>query len=440
MNAEATHRALCTSIAAIIFCACSLAFAEKDPPPEIPIQQWLQGPDHRDFDWKVTVWPPILTFHQRHLQTIQTTLSVGKLMKAEVSLSDLYFVVKVADANGKWYPGQSYSRFEPPPALGTGDQINSFAGIYLRPGKYTAAVMAYDVFHHRGNLSRSNFEILVVKDDPLPDMDRDLPQIDFLPSAEPPEHSGPVHIEIVTNPHRPNDWTFGEGTLRLPVDNETPLVLDVVADFPPSFVVPRRGYHWNAALLLQISKVLSQVNLKNGCVRFSAIRILDQKMYLHDEDARKVDWANLQEVLEKAERDAKAMHSTVDVGTLTARKPDSYRYEKFMEQALAGTSTCDGGKQMTRHVVIVVSDALPSFREMVTAPVQAQSLPAAEYYHVELDQTVTGPRSDDVEGLLKSLHPVQFRLKNATQFRQALAHVISDIEKTSHGGVLSTTH
>ena len=91
-----TRCAIWASFAAVIFCVRSRASADHNPPPEIPIQQWLQGPDRRDFDWKVILEPPSLTFQQRHLQKIQTTFSVGKLLKAGVSLSDLHLVVKFA--------------------------------------------------------------------------------------------------------------------------------------------------------------------------------------------------------------------------------------------------------------------------------------------------------------------------------------------------------
>ena len=150
-----------------------------------------------------------------------------------------------------------------------------------------------------------------VKGDPLRDMDRDLPQIDFLPDVQ--------HLDIKPNqPSSSDPWAFGDGTLRLPVDTGTPIQLDVVADFPPSFAARVQGYHWNAALLLQISEVLSQIDLKNGCIRFSATNILGQKTYVHREDARKVDWDNLRRALEQAERDNEAKRNTVDVRTLAA--------------------------------------------------------------------------------------------------------------------------
>lgn len=429
-----TRCTIWASFAAVIFCACSRASADHNPPPEIPIQQWLQGPDRRDFDWKIILEPPSLTFQQRHLQTIQTTFSVGKLLKAGVSLSDLHLVVKFADEDGNWFPGQCYSHFRPPPDLGPRDQIHSFASVYLRPGRYRVAVMAYDGLNRRGNLWRGRFEVPVVKGDPLRDMDRDLPQIDFLPDVQ--------HLDIKPNQPRSSDpWAFGDGTLRLPVDTGTPVQLDVVADFPPSFAARVQGYHWNAALLLQISEVLSQIDLKNGCVRFSAINILGQKTYVHREDARKVDWDNLRRALEQAERDNEAKRNTVDVRTLAAPKPAPDHYARFLEQVLTGTSTCDAEHQPARHVLVVVSDALPFFADMETAAVRPQTAPVGECYHLELDRTAGGVRSDQMEGLLKSLHPMQFRFRHATQFREALAHVISDVERASHAaGASSATH
>jgi hypothetical protein len=434
VKAAVTRCAACVSFAVIIFCIRSPASTDHDPPPEIPIQQWLQAPDRHDFHWKVTIEPAKLTFQQRHLQEIESTFSVGKLLKAGVSLSDLHFVVKFAAGDGNWFPGQCYSRFKPAPDLRTGDQIHSFASVYLRPGKYRVAVMAYDGLHRRGNLWTNHFEVPAVKDDPLPDMDRDLPQIDFLPDVQ--------HLDIQANEHTSSDpWAFGNGALRLPVDTETPVQLDVVADIAPSLGKPTQLYRWNAAFVMQISEALSQIDLKNGCVRFSAISLLGQKTYLHGEDAHKVDWDNLRRVLEQRERDNQVNRAMVDVSTLTAPKPAPDRYARFLDQVLAGTSTCDLGQQPLRHVLVVVSDALPFFTDMETAAVQPQSLPVAECYHLELDRTVGGVRSDQMERLLKSLHPTQVRFKRTTEFRVALAHIISGIKRHGRSAAApSATH
>jgi hypothetical protein len=422
-KAAVTRCALCASFAAIILCSRSFASADHNPPPEIPIQQWLQGPDRRDFDWKVTIEPPILTFQQRHLQQVETTFSVSKLLKAGASLSDLHFVVKFADGDGNWFPGQCYSRFKPPPDLRAGDHIHSFASVYLRPGKYKVAVMAYDGLHRRGNLRTNRFEVPAVKHDPLPEMDRDLPQIDFLPDVQ--------HLDIRANePTLSDPWALGSGALRLPVDTETSVQLDLVADFTPSLGKPTQVYHWNAAIVMQISEALSQIEVSNGCVRFTAISLLGQKTYLHGEDAHRVDWDNLRRALEQTERDNQSKRALVDVRTLAAPKPAPDHYARFMDQILAGMSTCDVGQHRPRHVLVVVSDALPFFYGMEKAAVQPQSLLVAEYYYLELDRSVGGVRSDQMEGLLKSLHPTQLRFKHAIEFREALAHIISALKRT----------
>jgi len=436
-TASANRRVLRTAFAAVLVFSCRGAYADHDPPPDVPIQQWLQGKDRRDFDWKVEVERPYLTFQQRHLQKIHTTLSVGKLLKAGVSLTDLHFVVKFADDKGNWFPGQCYSHFLPTPDLGPGDDIHSFASAYLRPGKYQVAVMAYDSFNRRGNFWKSHFEVPGIKDDPLPDIDRDLPQIDFLPDVQ--------HLDLKVNP-RPqsvdsvemflghyqsvDSFALGEGTLRLPIATKSPVLLDVIVDFHPAILWGSARLHWNAAVLMQISQVLSQLGAKNGCVHFSAINLMQQKTYLHREEADTVAWNKLQKLLEETEHNNQANRNIVDVRTLAGPKPAPDHFARFLEKVLASTDTCDAQPQPLRHVLIVVSDALPFFNSnMESAEVRPESFPGVETYHLELDQSSGGVRSDQMVSVLKSLHPVEFRFSHATQFRHALARVISGIEK-----------
>lgn len=77
-------------------------FGQSDPPPDIPIDQWLQGPDRHDFRWKVRLSKPRLTYRQRQQVQIAVAFDVRDLVKAQISLQDLHLVVKLAGQDGHW--------------------------------------------------------------------------------------------------------------------------------------------------------------------------------------------------------------------------------------------------------------------------------------------------------------------------------------------------
>src|SRR5262249_56500746 len=132
---------------------------------------------HQDFPWRVEVGRPWLTFQQRRYVQTRVKFQVRELLKGGVSLNDLHLIVKVADGEGRWLQGQSYTHIEPPPGLAASDEINSLTNLYVRRGTYTVAVVAYDAAHHLGNLWRGPLQVGPIKDDPLPGMENGLPQV-----------------------------------------------------------------------------------------------------------------------------------------------------------------------------------------------------------------------------------------------------------------------
>jgi len=166
------------ALAAILFSG-GHALSEGNPPPEMPVGSWLQGPNRQDFPWRVELGQSWLTFQQRRYIQARITFRVRDLLKAGVSLRDLHLVVKLAGEDGRWIPGQSYSRFEPPPGLAGSDEIHSLTNLYVRQGSYRVAVMAYDAANHRGNLWQGPLRVEPLKDDPLPASTAVFPKSNF---------------------------------------------------------------------------------------------------------------------------------------------------------------------------------------------------------------------------------------------------------------------
>jgi hypothetical protein len=116
-------------------------------------------------------------------------------------------------------------------------------------------------------------------------------------------------------------WALGQGELLLPVGNVRPVQVDIVANVSLSLATDRRDseapdweYQLNGATVLQISNALSQLNLKAGCVRFSALDVRRQKVFADHEDARTLDWSRLRQAIVGVNR------NKIEVSTLASQK------------------------------------------------------------------------------------------------------------------------
>jgi hypothetical protein len=363
----------------------------------------------------VAVEPGSLTFQQRHAVQVRTTYPVKKLMKAGISISDIHVIARFATEDGRLLPGQCYTQLQLPTDGPVPDTIDSFASVYLRPGRYNFAVMAYDVEHRNGSLLKGSFEVRREKHDPLPDTDADLPLIDY-PSPIPLIKGGETSVV--------HSWALGRGHLRLPVANPHPIELDVVVNLTPSaFGLERLHDQVAIAFLMQISNVLTQLDLRQGCVRFSAIDILRQQTFALGVEGRAVDWDGLAAAL------AKINPLTIDAGALAGQRAAAARFRDFLQQATTAPDTCSENGKSPQHVLIVLSDDFVFQPETEKAIIDPRVLPPIQCYYLELG--LISVVKDDMDKLLRPLHPERIAFVHPLQFRKALAQIITSLEKSN---------
>lgn len=416
------------TLVAAFFLVTAPVLCQNNPSPEIPIHRWLQGNDRQDFPWRVRVKNAWLTFQQRHFSQIQIRIRVRDLLKSDVSLRDLHFIVKIAREDGRWFPGQSYSHFEPPENVASADVIDSLANVYVRPGNYKVAVMAYDSLNRKGNLWRGALRVENLKDDPLPEMDSHLPQIEFLPTLHPMSTGQGHGLESMVTF---DPWALGEGELTLPVTNSRPVLVDVIANISMSTTTntkhseaPEWKYRMNAGMLLQISNVLSQLHLKNGCVRLTTLDLLRRKLFLDRQNADKVDWVELRHQLDVLNR------NKIEASTLAGEKQTPEFLAKYLEALLTEPASCTPNTQPPMHVLIVVSDAFvfPNGAEM--RKLTRMPFPETRCYYLKAVPLV-GARWDEIQTLLKPLHPTRLEFADSIHFRKTVALLIEDMTKFS---------
>jgi hypothetical protein len=426
-KAKAALRLVCFSFIVSVSVAHTLALDERTPPADIPIESWLQRQDQNDFHWKVEVGQPYLTFQQRYVVSIVATFRANSLYKAGLSPVDLHFVTKFAGEDGRWLQGQSYSRFEPPAKLAGGDQIHSISSVYAKPGTYRVAVMAYDRLHGKGNVWRGTVRVPAINRDQLPGSDKNIPAIEFLLPV--PPIAAASEFLTIRDP-----WDFGQGTLTIPVTNNAPLQVDLVANLSLSSATRMRHseasewfYQMNAARVTEISRVISEMDLKSGCMRLSAVDLPRQELFVDRVNTRDFDWSKIKAALQARER------SKINVHTLAGEKKTPSFLATYLAKLAADPPNCPmpAGKSPVRVLIVVSANFIfPYGTEMVHL---TSSNAWTRCYHLEL-VPVAGPHWDEISTLLKPLNPVRLETSTPAGFRKTLARLIRDLETMSGGG------
>jgi len=444
-----------------LFLISGPVFAQSDPPPDIPIDKWLQGPDRHDFRWKVHLSKPQLTYRQRHQAQIEIAFRLRDLARVGISLRDLHVIVKVAGMDGHFL-GQAYDRFEPPPGIESAAELYSVVNVYVRPGTYRVTAMAYDSLHRRGNLWRGTLRVPPVSNDPLPDMERNLPEVEFQPAPNRP-NSIARRLSPIWPPTLPNDpLDLGEGELFLPVDNARPLQVDVFMNFSrgevvehyvssdrdyPSydFVVPNSV---GPPALLKIAHALSQLHLRSGCVRLSAVDILRQQWIVDRKNVKELDWREMRRQVQLNDNagilagegrvlalggminQPPANGAKIDVRTLAEQRQAPARLAEYLEQLETDSSPCATGGPAPLHILVVVSDSFAFPDEIDVSPVDRSRFPEGRAFHLRA-MPDGGATWDQIGSILEPLDPLRLNFHSPQQFRRDLARLIRGLEQAS---------
>jgi hypothetical protein len=393
------------------------------PPPSIPLDLWLNGPDRQDFPWKVQIARQSLTIQQRHLVQLLVTIRGRDLLKG-VTTRDLHFVVKVADRHGTWLGGQSYSHFVPAHDFSPKDLLQPTTNLYLRPGGYTVAVIAYDTLHNSGNVWHGKLVVPTISD-PLPELDSDLPLVEFLPAVE-------IAPQLKTSTpwalNRPaalasallDPLALGHGTVRLPVLNGHALRIDVVVNLSAG-TKPSLPYKYGEGLVLQVGNLLAQLAPQKGCVRFTAVDILRQDLIVDRLDSHEINWDAVSSKI------ASQQLNLIDVKALKEKETSQW-FKRSLERITDDPDSCSLPDEIVRRVIIVVSMPFTFPIRAPLRPVTPESALARSYY---LEVLFNDEDWDELGPVLKRLQPMRLSFDNSFKLRQELALLVKDLIQTS---------
>jgi hypothetical protein len=367
-------------------------------------REWFDEPENHRDHWKIMIGPPVLTYSQRLVIPANALIPLPRKNEPR---NELYFVIRIADDQGRWFPGADYDRINLADIHEKEGTINWHSAIFVRPGKYSVVVVIYDVQTKQHFVWRKS--INVQREHVLPDLDQSLPMVEFADAR---------------GFHAP----LGE---HLPIENRKPLRVDVVLNLTGDLQMTVAPGRWRAfrhysveSALMGAVSAFTQLQPAVGCVRVSALDIV------HREVARDraladpgTDWVKVRETLTK-NRD----QMTVDVRTLEGRVKSRQFFHDFLARVIADNSGCGPDLASTDRAVVVVSDSLMFPSGSIDEPVPTPAQSNARFFHVQIRFNGM-PVFDQVGHMLHDLHPRHFDIDDPHDLRKALSGIISDLEK-----------
>lgn len=397
------------------------ALAEGTNLREIPIA-WYEEPEQHAPHWHIDFDHPTLDFSQRLVVGVRATVPAD----VKGGRPDWYIYLGIADGNGRWSLNYDHSHIDLRQVPPNARPLPWHGYAFVRPGTYRIALVAYDAINERHFVWRKTMQVerLTV----LPDIDRDLPTVEFVdPDRIPPPV--PEYIPIHTHAPMQVDVVFNlTGNEQLSL---TPNNLD-------SFRHPNLENGMRGA-----AGVLSQLAPAQGCVRVSAIDILHLKVVLDRSPADAPSNLNRVQQAILSLSDSAA----IDIHSLMGRTKAREFFHQFVDKIVSDNVACSAEFVGAGRAIIVVSDSLVFPESSDTTPVVASQSRSSHIFHIRFSSPsihvstadsaeFRGPIDvryslDEVGHMLSPLHPRNFDVVEAKDFRRAVAEIVQDIETST---------
>lgn len=437
--------------------ACSRPAPSQEVAPafrDLPVSQWLAEGDRHDIPSKVTFAPARLLFDQRHLVEVRVRVDTDRLQKTSVH-RHLYLVLTAADASGHWLHDTNGMDFELTQPLDRNKELEFVGRMLVRPGRHLFALILYDSVLGQRSVMRSWVRVPDIRHDPLPEVGREFPEVEFLPNAGGSDQNAPTHPVREPDAKPPRDGVARRGSGRrrgrdvafppadiprdsgspepptsdsggrIPVAAANPLEIDVLVDFTPSwqFAGSAPAYRHAASVFRQVTHMLSLLQPEPGCVRLTGIDVLGQRVLFEGMDGNHVEWSRVDAAL------AGVNPATVDVASLQGRTrmAEFFRAQvtRLLQQPDAGCLYGNGQGPLQRVYVIAASGIVfPNG----TQRVPVDPMPGSEVRMYYLRATLARDAVwDDMEKIVRPLHPRLLTIDTPLQFRKALATIVTDL-------------
>ena len=389
--------------------SCTAAFPMGSPQQEdeapldlksIPISDWLNAGERVEIPWELHVSEPYLRVDQR-IEVSYTASFRGRDLNQITDAHELFFISRVSSLDGEWLEEPSVSR-PVEQAFSAHGQTQFFMRVCLKPGDYQLWVVLYNRYNEKHNLAKRRIHVSEFRRDPLPDMYQSIPLVEFPDAGS-------------------SDQAFGfvKGRLYLPVHNKHPLDVRVIATLSPpeQWISKPRVLRTQNDVTLGAVGALSELALSEGTLAIAGLDLVRQEVSYDKTDIHGVEWPMFEAALKKAQT------PSVSAKDLQGSKNNGAFFRDFL-----GKHIDPGSGENPMRILIIVSSSQLFERGSDLTPLQVEGDCRCKVYHLRF-RLNNSDVFDEISKIIRSLHPRTFDLGNAHDMRNAIAEIISDLER-----------
>jgi hypothetical protein len=418
--------------------ACSVALWAQPGLPDpvfdrIPFDQWLKESGDAHIRWTMAVLAPAFSAHQRMSGLVSVRVDGAEFVKRS-GPGQLVIFLEIRDRDDRAFRTHRALKYDELRNPGSLASVNFDQYAFLLPGDYQVAAVVLDTGSKEHSVKKAKLRVPEIPHDPLPESWRNLPAVEYVTIAEPPD-----------------SWYFPDisSRLYLPVQNERPVRVEVVVNESPTEATQRvgRAMRRNMGNLIPALKALTQMDIRNGSVNVTLLDLERRKVTFAQEGAAKLDWGRLRGALLESDP------NTIDVHALENHEQNAQFFVSEVRKRLESTES-NGDSAEPARVLIVLSGPMAFPRGQDLTPIEATPEPGTRVFYIRylppvpgLSMTMPGYGGRNVrpsppmmygrgqsteDSLARTLKPLAPRIFNVTtplEFRNALAAIISEISR-----------
>ena len=375
---------------------------------QVPFDQWVKEGPREQIPFKFHVYDPELSIYQRIIVHIGILVH-GKDLSKRGDKGDLLGLVQISDSDGHLaHDALKLELAQVAPQLNKKNDLLFEFDVFVLPGTYTVAL----ALHHTGtgehSLALHPIHVSAPKNDPLPDMWRDLPALEFLTHIEPPDPDTFFHPEL-------------KGRLYLPVTNRRPVHVELLADVTASNLFRGSNTRYMRYLygLIPIVNTFTQMKLNQGGIDLFTLDLTRRRVIFEQDSLTEIDWSKMKKTLSTTEA------GVIDVGNLSKERPTP----DFLREEIGRLMSKSSSETPQVFIVITSPLFLDSFHNLKSDPPPENC--NCRVFYIEFDSSRRGipfDAADNVEKMLKPVKVNSFRARTAEAVRQALARIIHELD------------
>lgn len=378
----------------------------------VPFDRWLSQANSSQMRWNLHLSDPELTPHQRLAVNLEVEIDGSEISKRAGEGKLLVLVQVVDEENRAWQTHREFDLESLPEGVKAAAARFS-QSFFVLPGNYRIAIGVCDTADRDHSVVQRNLRVAGLRNDPLPDMWRGLPAVEFFTADLAPDR---WYLPSIAG--RPN----------LVAEARHAAEVDLLVNLTPAERLEgsTRVRDRNLEALLPEAKVLTQVDWRNTKLNVEFLDLSRRRVAWRQDDVRTLDWTQVGDALDDANP------GIIDVRSLANRR---YNADFFLNRVAR--------RVRPLRVVIVLSAAVSFEKGMDIHPIGIQRRPDVRLIYlryqqpprmvVNSDGRPAWPRIaglvDQLEPLLKPLAPRLLDVSTPEQFRKSLAAVLAEIAK-----------